>query len=402
MAILPAYGEWHLSNNLFSPDPPFAVLTIDFIRKCGRARYLQTTTDLNTVAVLASKKFGAKYRMGLNFGLFEAEIYDDQTLTMKFIGSVRTECRARPVEGRILGMVRVVAAMSNAEKLGEAMRRALPLLPADVAAQVSAMLTPEALATMATITAVWGVSHFFGVGEVADAILLVAGAAILGTSAVDVARDLLGFVQNALGALSEADLDKAAEHFARAVVKGGLTIVMALLLRRGARATQERLDARFGARPGAASGPTPGPRVPGAATTGRLPPQLEPLRDPIAAARAATTDCEGQAMALESSLSRVPGVERVAVNPGGMHTAAGQTIDHCWANVRMGGVDYVLDTSAAQYIEGSAYCTTAPLLKPAQVIGAGLAEAAETGVFTRAQHQTFLSLLRGSTVVPRR
>lgn len=401
MAILPAYGEWHLSNNLFSPDPPFAVLTIDFMRKCGRARYLQTTTDLNTVTVLASNKFGAKYRMGMNFGLFEAEIYNDQTLTVKFIGSVRTECTARPVEGRILGMVRVVAAMSNAEKLGEAMRRALPLLPADVAAQVSAMLTPEALATMAAITAVWGVSHFFGVGEVADAILLVAGAAILGTSAVDVARDLIGFVQNALGALSEADLDRAAEHFARAVIKGGLTVVMALLLRRGARATQERLDARFGSGP-RAPGPAPGPRVPGAATTGRLPSHLEPLRDPIAAARAATADCEGQAMALESSLSRVPAVERVAINPGGIHTAAGQSIDHCWANVRIGGVDYVLDTSAAQYIEGSAYCTTAPLLRPAQVIGAGLAEVVETGVFTRAQHQTFLSLLRASVVVPGR
>jgi hypothetical protein len=398
VAILPAYGEWHLSNPLFSANPPFAVLSVDFLRRTGTARYLHNTTDLSTVTRLAPDKFGAKYAVGASRGLFEAQIDNDQLLAMKFIGSVNTTCTARPVEGRIFGMVRVVSAMSNAEKLGEAMRRALPLLPADVAAQVEALLTPESLAIMAGVTVVWGVSHFFGVGEVADAILLVVGAAVLGATAVDVARDLMGFVQNALGAKSEADLDKAAAHFAQAVIKGGITVIMAILLHRGAKATQEQLNARFAR--GAPPRPAIGPRVPGTAGTARLPPQLEPLRDPIAAARAATADCEGQAMALEKSLGggRVPGVERVGVNPHGMTTAGGEVIDHAWANVRMGGVDYVLDTSAAQYIEGSPFCSTAPLVQPQQIIGAGLADAVETGVFTRQQHQTFLSLLQRSLV----
>lgn len=385
MALLPAYGEWHLSNPLFGTNPPFAVLTVDFLRRRGTARYLRNTTDLTSVVRMAPDRFGATYAIGATRGLFEAQIDANQLLAMTFIGAVRTECTARPIEGRIFGVVRVVPEMGNAEKLLEAMKRAGPLLPSETAALLAPMLTPEALEIMGSVTVVWLVSHYFGVGEVVDVILLLAGAAMLGTTAVDTAREFVAFVEGAIGAQSEADLDAAARHFAAAVLKGGLTVVMALMLRGGAKSTQDRLRARAAAK---APRPAAGPRVPGGPMNPRLPPHLEPLKDPIAAARAATTDCEGQAALLTE---RVPGARPY---DWGGRTAAGKIINHTWAVTEINGVTYLLDTSAAQYIAGSPYCTTAPLVQPAQVIGAGLAEAVETGIFTQAQHDLFLALIQ--------
>ena len=287
------------------------------------------------------------------------------------------------------------------------MKRALPLLPATVAAQVEALMTPEALATMAIVTTAWGVSHFFGVGEIADAVMLVVGAAFLGKSAVDVAEDLMGFVTNALGAKTESDLDKAAQHFASATIKGGITVVTAILLKRGAQSTQARLDAKYGtgwrrgtpAVPPGAKPVTPGVHVPGAPAGAKLPANLEPLGEPIRGARAASPDCAEQAQFITDAINNMPGVKTVGPNPAGFRTAAGQAGDHCWANVLYNGVRYVLDTSAAQYIKGSAFCTKAPLLEPSAIIQAGLAEAVETGVFTPSQHQTFMSMLSRSNVV---
>lgn len=385
MALLPAYGEWHLTNPLFGPNPPFAVLTVDFLRRRGTARYLHNTTELISVVRLAPDRFGATYALGATRGLFEAQIDNNQLLAMTFIGAVRTECTARPIEGRIFGIVRVVSEMSNAEKLFEAMKRAGPLLPAETAALLAPMLTQEALAIMSSVTVVWLVSHLFGVGEVVDVILLLAGSAILGTAVVDTAREFVAFVEGAIGGQSEADLDEAARHFAAAVLKGGLTVVMALVLRGGAKSTQDRLRAKAAAK---ASPAATGPRVPGGPVNPRLPPHLEPLKNPIAAARAATADCEGQAALLTES---VPGTRPY---DWGGRTAAGQIINHTWAVTEVNGVTYLLDTSAAQYIAGSPYCTTAPLVQPTQIVGAGLAEAVETGIFTQAQHDLFLALIQ--------
>ena len=143
----------------------------------------------------------------------------------------------RPVSGT------AISALSPAEKLGEAIRRSIPKLPADVRAQVEGLLTPQALRIMAGITAAWGVSHFFGVGEVADVVLMLVGAAFIGTAAAEVGDDLLtGFVRGSLEAQSEADLDAAAARFAHAIAMIGVTTVVAVLLHRTAGKTRTRLQ----------------------------------------------------------------------------------------------------------------------------------------------------------------
>jgi hypothetical protein len=68
-----------------------------------------------------------------------------------------------------------IARMSSADKIGEAMRRSLPHLPEGARALVESMLSPGSLALIAGTIAVWAGSHFFGVGEVVDVILLGVG-----------------------------------------------------------------------------------------------------------------------------------------------------------------------------------------------------------------------------------
>jgi hypothetical protein len=127
-----------------------------------------------------------------------------------------------------------VSEMSAAEKLGEAIRRSLPMLPDEVRDKVASLLSPESLATMGVITAAWAASHAFGVGEVADAVLLVVGAVTLGSEAFHVAGDLGSFVSGALGAQTEADLDNAAQHFARAISTVGVDTIAAILTHKAA------------------------------------------------------------------------------------------------------------------------------------------------------------------------
>jgi hypothetical protein len=135
-----------------------------------------------------------------------------------------------------------VSAMSAPEKLREAIQRSLPIVPAESRIIVEGLLTPESLAVLAAAATAWGASHFFGVGEVADVLLIVAGAAFLGKSAIDVATDLTKFVHGALDAATERDLDIAGEHFAAAVAAVGVNVVAALLLHRTTAGTRARLS----------------------------------------------------------------------------------------------------------------------------------------------------------------
>ncbi|WP_218082235.1 hypothetical protein [Anthocerotibacter panamensis] len=44
----------------------------------------------------------------------------------------------------------------------------VPLLPEHARAQIQALLSPKALATMAGVTGLWAASHAVGVGEVIE------------------------------------------------------------------------------------------------------------------------------------------------------------------------------------------------------------------------------------------
>jgi hypothetical protein len=127
-----------------------------------------------------------------------------------------------------------VASWTDAQKLGEAMKRSEKYMPASLAAQVDALVSPENLSIMAATIALWAGSHLFGVGEIVDVGLLLVGAFCIGWSIDDVMRDLWTFGTTAIRARSDDDLDRAGQAFARAVITAGITAVMAILLRRSA------------------------------------------------------------------------------------------------------------------------------------------------------------------------
>jgi hypothetical protein len=111
------------------------------------------------------------------------------------------------------------------------MRRSQKYMPAELWAQVKQMLTPESIAIMAGVTTAWAVSHFFGVGEIADAVLLVVGGIALGGAALQAGEEVVQFALTANGATTDGDLDRAGEHFGKAVAIGGVTLILALFFR---------------------------------------------------------------------------------------------------------------------------------------------------------------------------
>jgi LysM repeat protein len=125
-----------------------------------------------------------------------------------------------------------VILMSKPNKVAEAMRRSIPLLPGEAKEMVLQMLKPESLALITATLIVWAGSHFLGIGEIVDVILLLVGFATLGASAFEGAKELYAFAQHSTSARSEEELDLAAHHFARAVNILGITIIMALLMRK--------------------------------------------------------------------------------------------------------------------------------------------------------------------------
>lgn len=124
-----------------------------------------------------------------------------------------------------------IAHMDFTDKLEIVVEKTIVLLPADIGQQLRAMVTKEALATMAVILTAWLVAHFFGVGEVADLVLAVVGYAALGAVAIDAAKKLYDFADKTYSATTEADLDAAAHDLADAITLIGVTAVFSILLK---------------------------------------------------------------------------------------------------------------------------------------------------------------------------
>jgi hypothetical protein len=151
-----------------------------------------------------------------------------------------------------------VSAMSNNDKVAAVMRRSLPLLPANARGAVEAMLSPGSIALIAGTLVVWAGSHFFGVGEVVDVILLAVGVVALGFSVFEGASELYDFATGAVNARTEADLNVAAQHFARAVVVLGISTIQAILLRGQGRAIAARGRPQILGRINVGEPPSPG------------------------------------------------------------------------------------------------------------------------------------------------
>jgi len=238
----PATGEWLLANPK-SPfghnasgvyrkkDPPFAVLTVNFKQKTGTIQYWKTTVPISGIQLRQTAdgpKFSASYAIGTNSGRFEATVYDKYELEIEFTGTVVTSVNAHPTS--LTDPDRDVASLSTQDKLQEAIRRALPLMPDEVRREVEAMFTPQALAIMAGLAALWAASHVAVIGEIADVALLITGGILLGAAAWDVGTHLAGFLTKATGATSDAELDDAARDFAAAVLLTGVAAVGSILL----------------------------------------------------------------------------------------------------------------------------------------------------------------------------
>lgn len=123
-----------------------------------------------------------------------------------------------------------VASMSLSAKLERVVRDAATLLPGDAGRRLLALITPAALATMAVVTGIWAFAHFFGVGEIADVIVLVVGAAAIGGSAAEAAAKLVGFAVGTYHAKTDADLHRAATDLAAAISIIGIDVALAMLL----------------------------------------------------------------------------------------------------------------------------------------------------------------------------
>ena len=131
-----------------------------------------------------------------------------------------------------------VATMSNTDRLAEVLKRSKKNFGPDVGQAIDSLLSPTNLAILAGTLVVWAGSHFFGVGEILDVLLLVVGAFAIGWSIGDVAKDLATFTDRTINARTEDDLEKAAQAFSHAIVLAGITVIMALLLRRSVKQIQ--------------------------------------------------------------------------------------------------------------------------------------------------------------------
>jgi hypothetical protein len=235
MAKLPEEADWLLSNN-WTSNPPFAVLRANFGTMTGSITRWKTVEQLNHIHRLGADSFWSAYSIDGKQGRFEAAIDDKGNLKIAFTtGPIQDTFTARPTRIEWSGRRRYsgrVAGLSYTDRLQEAIERALPRLPAEVAEKLRALVTLQSLSIMAATLAAWAVSHFFGVGEIADLVLIVAGGLFFGVAAADIASDLDAFAKHALGAECEEDLDIAGERLASAVAKGGVNLVSAILLRR--------------------------------------------------------------------------------------------------------------------------------------------------------------------------
>ncbi|MDR2154826.1 MAG: hypothetical protein LBE78_07360 [Burkholderiaceae bacterium] len=139
--------------------------------------------------------------------------------------------------------------MSDTEKIGEAMRRALPYVSPEAQSIIKSLLQPQTLAIIAGTLAVWAGSHAFGVGEIVDIILLGVGIATLGFAVFEGASELYEFTVGATRAHSDGDLENAGRHFARAVTLLGVSTLQAILLRGQGRTVAARSSPKVYPRP---------------------------------------------------------------------------------------------------------------------------------------------------------
>ncbi|HYO55623.1 HNH endonuclease [Archangium sp.] len=99
--------------------------------------------------------------------------------------------------------------------------------------EVLALLTPENLAAMGTLTSVWmGSQGVPGVGQAVDAALLTIGVVLTAAQAADLSRALWEYAKKSHGAQKKDDLEAAADHLAHAIALAGVNVVTLILTKK--------------------------------------------------------------------------------------------------------------------------------------------------------------------------
>jgi hypothetical protein len=132
------------------------------------------------------------------------------------------------------------------ERLTAAIERSIPLLPAEVRGKFVALLTPSTFAALVAVLAIWGASHFIGIGEAVDVLLLGVGIVAFSREAIDIGRRFAAFARLATTASTEADIDRAAQQFASAISAVGVDSLIVIVTHRvvsGARVATEGIAA---------------------------------------------------------------------------------------------------------------------------------------------------------------
>lgn len=120
--------------------------------------------------------------------------------------------------------------MSVEDRIKFVVVRAASRLPASVGRQLLTLIEPKSLAVMAGVLAAWTGAQFFGVGEVADILVLVGGYVMFGATALQAARLLFDSGRLMVRAKDQPDLDAASAKLAEAVTLIGVQGVLAILL----------------------------------------------------------------------------------------------------------------------------------------------------------------------------
>jgi hypothetical protein len=125
-----------------------------------------------------------------------------------------------------------VPANDMGAKLLDAIERSYKYLPDEVVRRLRALITPESIAIIAGVLAVYAAAHFFGIGFIADVILAGLAVAAIGAAAVDALLKLVEFYGMVRDASTDADKEAAARVFADAVLTIGVDATAAVLMRR--------------------------------------------------------------------------------------------------------------------------------------------------------------------------
>jgi hypothetical protein len=134
-----------------------------------------------------------------------------------------------------------------AARMAVSIVRSIPLLPEAAWVEVKRILTVEALWSLCLVLAGWLIATAVGglIGLAVNAVLVIYGLVELWKQISEAIGDLRSWVQAAYAAETEAELDTAAQHFAAALSKGGITVLEVLLTHRVFRKVEGKIRERF-------------------------------------------------------------------------------------------------------------------------------------------------------------